>query len=342
MQAGNISEHFLLMRMNRQPTYCAICNKADGGFNYGASCCNSCKMFFRRAAQHPNFPTHCKNTNPCVGCRFCRYQRCLAAGMVWKDPTPVMRDITPTIKHLAKLDNHRQNVFLNYVAMDNLTLDELIESNSVNYTLKQHGVQLDVFNWATLKHTTSVVFMKSFDFVPLLDSEDLKVYVKQMYKPFMMFCTAMRCYTNRRECAEFPEGLDILPQQLTSQFINCPEVLLKVRCPIVNRLKELNIIYEEFLMVTAIFICNPVSSKLSPNGQTIISRSQKKYASILMQYCLIKYQNSGPSRFSDLLSLFDTINNTAKNLDNVLIQTFGTFQPKRQKVFDDMMKAVLE
>ncbi|ELU05472.1 hypothetical protein CAPTEDRAFT_119978, partial [Capitella teleta] len=66
---------------------CVVCSDIANGVHFGAITCEGCKKFFRRGLQeHSTYS--CKSSRDCVinprtrnSCRFCRYQKCLSAGM---------------------------------------------------------------------------------------------------------------------------------------------------------------------------------------------------------------------------------------------------------------------
>ncbi|GAU92361.1 hypothetical protein RvY_04452 [Ramazzottius varieornatus] len=75
----------------RKRTYpegrCVICNDKSSGLHYKTISCEGCKGFFRRTIQkNPTYKCH-KNGNCDITmqkrtrCQYCRFQRCLAAGM---------------------------------------------------------------------------------------------------------------------------------------------------------------------------------------------------------------------------------------------------------------------
>lgn len=72
-------------------TGCIICGDVADKKYYGVKSCWACKCFFQRSLWS-SFDYKCKESSNCkinrytrAKCRYCRYQRCKAAGMVRKD-----------------------------------------------------------------------------------------------------------------------------------------------------------------------------------------------------------------------------------------------------------------
>ncbi|CAI4221517.1 unnamed protein product [Auanema sp. JU1783] len=93
--------------MNTRKFICSICSASADGVHYGALSCRSCNAFFRRSVVE-NVEYRCKYLKKCVidtearcSCRFCRFHKCLAAGM---KPAAVQprRDPTGTQKNRFK------------------------------------------------------------------------------------------------------------------------------------------------------------------------------------------------------------------------------------------------
>lgn len=53
---------------------------------------------------------------------------------------------------------------------------------------------------------------------------------------------------------------------------------------------------------------------LSSNGQKLLSCYQQLYTSSLLQYCLAKYQQNGPARFCNIMSVLNVANQTYDNI----------------------------
>jgi len=87
--------------------HCKICGSAANGHSYyGAQTCGSCRAFFKRAALAKEALVCVTGDGDCIkGCRRCRFDKCVAAGM---DPALVIKRISKkTVRGPSKmLDNY--------------------------------------------------------------------------------------------------------------------------------------------------------------------------------------------------------------------------------------------
>ncbi|PIC24637.1 hypothetical protein B9Z55_017892 [Caenorhabditis nigoni] len=318
--------------------------------NLKVYCCNACKMAFFRASRAQKFPKSCLNGENCGNCRFCRYQKCIAVGMKWLDPLPwehPLQPITPdlpmVISQLKLMDDRRELVFHSYTLMDDSNLDTLVLSTSTNYVAKSEHSHFTRHDWAAISHTTGIDFIKKFDFISLLSTEELIRFIEKAIMPYTLFCTAMRSYSNRREAAEFPGGVDVICEDLEVCYANSPAVLDNLRYPLVAKLRELKITNDEFLLMSAVTICNSVAAKLSDESRELISRYQNRYTSHLLKYCQMTYQAGGQSRFFDLLSIWYTIDKANKDFVKAMIQfSLSEPRPPPKKIFDDLLEGMMK
>ena len=94
---------------DNQPTVCVICGDKATGNHYGVTSCEGCKGFFKRTVQNKKSYT-CRNlSKDCPidkrhrnRCQFCRYQKCLAAGML-KEGKKVQLYIIQHSQHVFNL-----------------------------------------------------------------------------------------------------------------------------------------------------------------------------------------------------------------------------------------------
>ncbi|PIC24639.1 hypothetical protein B9Z55_017894 [Caenorhabditis nigoni] len=277
---------------------CVVCGKWTSAFNYGANFCNACKIFYRRAMKTENFPSECLKEGNCSKCRFCRYQLCLNAGLSPPARKSTNSGFLSLIKNLEILDNQRKEKVLSYSQLPHLN-----------------------FNfWAEATYQTTLEFISSLEVYKLLNDTEQMVLVWQSVRKYNTLCFAMRAYTDQRDMVEFPKGVNPLPPELNLYFQNFPCVLYKIRSNVVTKLREISITNDEFLLLSAILICDPVPSMFTESGQSHVDWYQKLYSSTLFQYCQTHYPENGPSRFSDLLSVIGVVIQTIEMYENAMVQ----------------------
>ncbi|CAL2038250.1 unnamed protein product [Caenorhabditis brenneri] len=310
--------------------------------NKAVTSCNACKMFFRRAQNSNNFPTQCEYSEGiCENCRYCRYQRCLTVGMNWRAPQQKPPNLAEILRKLTVMDNYRKERFLNLTTMDDPTLDELILL-PIDYFPRQKGIQTEFYDWAFMNQITSIEYMKQFDFVRELPPSELLLFIKKNFMPLTFFCISMGCYSKKEGSARYPDGCDVYPEEIKELFKNAPMVLEAVRSQLIGRLIELEVTKEEFLLLGAVVICNPVCHLFSSETQTLLTQNQVTFSTALFKYCENTYQQFGPSRFSDLLSICYIINKTFFDFGNILIAYRCAVQnPNLRKVFIDLLNMVM-
>ncbi|EFP06110.1 hypothetical protein CRE_05844 [Caenorhabditis remanei] len=304
----------------RQYLSCSICEKLTTDFNYGVVCCNACKMFYRRVLEKPAIITP-KAINGCGGCgmktcKYCRFWKCLKAGM---QPASTVRPQTPPenpkinldalLGYMHTLNTHRENTLTSDYYPEGHTMQELAELvGPINFVKKPKYIKMGVAEWGFLTALTTIDYLKKFDFMNLLSLEDRTNLLKNGYFLFSVFTTAHSSIDKLGQShMSFPDGTDPVHSGLIE---NGGELEQRIRNRLVGRILELQVTKEEFLLLSMVFFCNPTHPDLSEPGITIINTSQVFYSSALFQYCQNHYQQNGPTRFADLLSLVHVIYKT--------------------------------
>uniref|UniRef100_A0A914Z4K6 Nuclear receptor domain-containing protein n=1 Tax=Panagrolaimus superbus TaxID=310955 RepID=A0A914Z4K6_9BILA len=122
---------------------CVVCGEFTDGQHFGKFSCRACAAFFRRTVAH-NLKYVCKFNQNCEiskdvrnFCRFCRYRKCVAAGMITdavqshrdtygKRNLPSLEDSPPKISK----DYHPSSFFLS--PTDNSVFNE-VETKALSY-----------------------------------------------------------------------------------------------------------------------------------------------------------------------------------------------------------------
>ncbi|GMT02950.1 hypothetical protein PENTCL1PPCAC_25124 [Pristionchus entomophagus] len=97
-----------LPRGLKEELICQVCGDQATGRHYGATTCNGCKGFFRRTVRR-GYKYSCRFSGACnidklnrAICRYCRYMRCVNAGMK-EDAVQSERDIIGKRQHSASV-----------------------------------------------------------------------------------------------------------------------------------------------------------------------------------------------------------------------------------------------
>ncbi|CAO4381233.1 unnamed protein product [Caenorhabditis nigoni] len=209
------------------------------------------------------------------------------------------------IAHLKTLNLQRNRQIQEFRFIGDPTVEELLKvSSPISFQLKPENYKMDNIEWGNLVALTTIDYMKKFNFVNLLELKDRVLVVQNAFSDFDMLSNAFRALEAKKAEISFPDNSEIF-MKLEPPI--CENLEKNIKCKLAGRLGELKITIEEFLLLTAIFFCNPAISKLSNSGKNTLSFYQKLYTSCLLQYCLISYQNNGPCRFTELLSLYPSI-----------------------------------
>lgn len=226
-------------------------------YNLQVLSCNACKMFFRRATLGKSEKfcinnDNCDTSNLILTCRQCRYNKCLKMGM--RIVTNQYDSLDDIIKVLAKWNLDRSNKLMNFQCFEDPTLDQVIQKHPV-FTKKPSNLSFSKSEWGFMEQLTTVEFMSKFEFTRHLFSEDFRIVLKSSCFKIASFIKAVRSYSMKKEDIRYPDGELIVPMELvpfcTSEF------LARVQCRLIGRIIELKLKEEEFLLLIAIFVCDP-------------------------------------------------------------------------------------
>uniref|UniRef100_A0A1I7TY65 Nuclear receptor domain-containing protein n=1 Tax=Caenorhabditis tropicalis TaxID=1561998 RepID=A0A1I7TY65_9PELO len=315
---------------------CAVCGKPAFCYNYGVLTCNACKMFFRRV-EVDQITYTCKQRNSCYDghefivkgstprCRSCRYQRCLQLGMKYIAPEKsrlalinrLDKEFVSIIESLMFFDSRRAHRIYHCYTEEDPTLHEMVTKKSSQLVVKTKNQKVGIHEWSFLAIYTTVELFLSFDFMQKMSVEDKVVLLQNFAMKSMVFNGAMRALANNTERVMSPDGSEVYPDILYELKIFSVEFLNGIRSRLVARLRELKVTKEEHVLLNAVLFCNPAIQPLSSATKKLITCRQKSYSAALFQYCLLTYQQSGPSRFADLLSICTVLNRQAVDVSSL-------------------------
>lgn len=192
-------------------------------------------MFFRRALSTRKILQCSKNGNCSTiavetekFCRFCRFHKCILAGMILVDFDPIevkidskiQDELTIIIKKLQVMDSVRENTFRNCKVRSDLTIEDIFQKGKFKFEMKPPGTVIDFYNWGVMNHLTCISFARKLNFMKYLSSEDIKSIFKSSHLPFMLLVTAMHSFSRKSAQMVHPDGTDVFQQKYKIKLEN--------------------------------------------------------------------------------------------------------------------------
>ncbi|EGT44046.1 CBN-NHR-187 protein [Caenorhabditis brenneri] len=302
---------------------CLVCNRSANCYNFGVMSCDACKMFFRRTMLLDVKYT-CRRQNKCFDvnfsclkppyCRACRLVQCIKVGMklnlsaILEVNNKKDDAVATLIESLLYQDSRRERVLMTNFTLENPSLDDIITSKNIPIIARDPSHEMNSSDWCFFGAYTAVKFLLGLCFMKRLDDEDKKLLLANYAAKATLLFSALRTMRAKNDKMIKPDGKDFFMEFLTKWSDFSLHFTNRVRSMLVNRLIELEITNEEFILITVLFFCNTTLDGLSEHSVSIITEQRQVYSSALMQYCFLTYQQNGPSRFADLLSLCTVTN----------------------------------
>ncbi|CCD64886.1 Nuclear Hormone Receptor family [Caenorhabditis elegans] len=302
---------------------CVVCKRPANCYNFGVMSCDACKMFFRRTMLL-NVQYVCRRKNQCFDdsfsclktpyCRACRLVQCVKVGM--KLNLSAMLEVknqkddavATLIESLLYQDARREKNLMTHFTYENPTLEDIIESRQLTLVVRDPSHEMTSSDWCFFGAYTAVKFLLGLGFMKKLSTRDKSLLLANYSAKATLLFSAIRTMRAKNDKMIKPDGKDFFVEFLSQWSDFSLHYTNRIRSLLVNRLIELNITNEEFILITVLFFCNPALDDLSESAVAVLTEQQKAYGSALMQYCKLSYQHNGSSRFTELLSLCTVTN----------------------------------
>ncbi|GMR57053.1 hypothetical protein PMAYCL1PPCAC_27248, partial [Pristionchus mayeri] len=172
-------------------------------------------------------------------------------------------------------------------------LDKRVPLPSIDYDRLPGNYKL----WFYADSIYSIEWARTFELFLKLDEWDQKELIKNSAWRIKNLTSSYYSYSNNSDTTLFPDGR--MPYQVMSR-----ERMINV----IGTLKRLKLDKTEYVLVKSLALFNPAWENLSDYARKVIEKYREEYANALFKYCMVKRgQVDGPSAFSSLLAILDTL-----------------------------------
>ncbi|CZR14591.1 Nuclear Hormone Receptor family [Caenorhabditis elegans] len=330
-----------------KPSKCMVCARPAHGYHCDVTTCKGCKSFFRRmyllrseikcSGRNDCFDLK-KRIEPLLRCRSCRYRKCLLVGM---NPEALVFNmltkedsIIKVINSLDYLDQKVEKFRLCAYNPDWATmggLADLIKNNGKLNQVDKYGpfpgwpldpdhefahqnfyrdlkaFSTDRKEWRLFNLLASIEYSKTFLFFQNLDLPDQL----RVLKHTAAGCSSLSCsfFTLRQKYEDIrqPDGTQ-RPSKLAPGYA--------LFSALIGPMRRVGTQYFEYLLLKALYLCNPAIPGLTVQAQHVLERERRLYSNILMEFCLRNYSN-GATKFVDVIQLIGVLEWQQKNLKDL-------------------------
>ncbi|UMM37479.1 hypothetical protein L5515_009228 [Caenorhabditis briggsae] len=339
--------------LKSRPSECSVCHRPAHQHHCGVPTCKGCKTFFRRMYISKKIDK-CQFDRKCfddtiggniqhLRCQHYRFQKCIQVGMNPNDlrlpeadslnsSATTFDNLPLLLKQLTHFSTYRALLLKTCSYDGDPTIEEIsCMLQNLKFRNSPLAQNLPSIEWAFFAALASFDFLRKLQIVQNLDTKDRTILLRQSFSTHSLLSEAFYSFQKKQSCLTFPNGSDCF----LSDAITVPaDFENRIRCRLVGRLCDLKVTYDESLLISLIFISDPALNGLSEMGQSLISSHRNVYSSLLVQYCLQNYQKLGPSRFVDLLSIYDAIKKTQEDLKlHYLLCYLNNPPPKLYKIW---------
>uniref|UniRef100_A0AC34PXU7 Uncharacterized protein n=1 Tax=Panagrolaimus sp. JU765 TaxID=591449 RepID=A0AC34PXU7_9BILA len=343
---------------------CAVCGDRSTGTHYGTVSCNGCKGFFRRTILR-NQRFTCRFNKQCVidknfrcACRYCRFQKCLAAGMKREaiqferdsigsptkkrrdsptmggpglsnvSPPEICSDVIDTLMEMearvnAEMSNRYRNSAVNsnggMAQGGNIPQNADPTASAFSQPLRQCTADdLNEISRTTL--LLMVEWAKNLHPFPDLSMEDKIILLKNYAPQHLILMPAFRSPDTTRVCL----FNNTLSQDQTGELsgfaaFKTSNITPRVLDEIVWPMRQLQMKEQEFVCLKALAFLHPEAKGLSANSQSLIRDARNKVLKALYAFILAQNPDDAPTRYGNILLLAPAL----KALTQLLIENIS-------------------
>ncbi|GMR47257.1 hypothetical protein PMAYCL1PPCAC_17452, partial [Pristionchus mayeri] len=140
--------------------------------------------------------------------------------------------------------------------------------------------------WFYMDLVYHMAWISSFDFFKTLERRDQKTIVKMVSLQLMILTTSYFSYRHKSSSCIFPDG---------SFFVWNTDHMFDV----IRNCFEIELEEEEYVLIKMLLLCNPTWQQLSPATRFVLASVQRKFTSVLLDYCLVRFTHLSLNNHSE-------------------------------------------
>ncbi|EGT38745.1 hypothetical protein CAEBREN_05875 [Caenorhabditis brenneri] len=306
------------MRIGIKLKPCKICNNLTSLYRSGVACCNGCRLFVGRILRKRNSSAlepclkggRCSTSVIIDGCKSCRLQKCqffnIDQGRVKSQMVEELLDQynNQNEKFLNKRPSRQYEITLSWAIKNDIDPD-LVGRNAVIFK-----------DWCLMSQICAIDFLKELPVFSRLIPEDKELFVRKNRYKTSFLCLAMISYKMGFRALRYPNTMDIFPDEIASNRYIRPELIQRTRVNLVEKLSELKVTSEEFVIYLCILILTDIPEEMKPHGTAWLNGYHGIYMDLLNYHCNCDPKDN-PTRILELGSIAETVNQTLQDYESV-------------------------
>uniref|UniRef100_A0A7E4UQ56 Transcription factor HNF-4 homolog n=1 Tax=Panagrellus redivivus TaxID=6233 RepID=A0A7E4UQ56_PANRE len=334
---------------------CAVCGDRSTGTHYGTVSCNGCKGFFRRTILR-NQKFTCRFNKQCVidknfrcACRYCRFQKCLTAGMKREaiqferdsigspkkrplspspgaggsassvvSPPEIGSDVIDTLMLMEARVN--QEMTTRYAGMP-AGLDGGLQDASTSGQPMRQCTTNDLNEISRTTLLLMVEWAKTLSPFPELTMEDKIILLKNYAPQHLILMPAFRSPDTTRVCLFNNTAMSSDQNAELNGFaaFKTSNITPRVLDEIVWPMRQLQMREQEFVCLKALAFLHPEAKGVSASSQTLIREARNKVLKALYAFITVQNPDDAPTRYGNILLLAPAL----KALTQLLIENIS-------------------
>lgn len=277
--------------------FCAICADRASGKHYGVYSCEGCKGFFKRTVRK-ELQYACRDNRNCAvdkhkrnRCQFCRYQKCLSAGM----KREAVQEERQRVREKCESEVESSTAANDMPVEEILQAELAVDPHTENYVDAEEDPVTSICQAADKQLFSLVDWAKKIPHFMELPTDDQVTLLRAGWNELLIAGFSHRS-TTVKDCLLLSTGMRIHRNSAYKAGVGV--IFDRILTELVGKMRDMAVDKTELGCLRAIILFNPDAKDLK-SVATVESLRDKVYLS-LDEYCRLQYPDD-TCRFAQLL-----------------------------------------